>query len=165
MASFVDELWSSIFTPGPTPTLLVATNVTFAALQLVLFTLLLATHSLHFVALSLLCAGLWYSINWFAQEVRAAQLAQEAEAAEAKDKPHSESAARSSDRKKDSGVDSASETETERLAGKHAAVATGSGRLGQPTERDPTKRPSAGGDSSGYGSTDSEWEKVEDTRS
>lgn len=162
MASFVEELWSSIFTPGPTPTLLVATNVTFAALQLVLLTLLLATHSLHFVALSLLCAGLWYSINWFAQEVRAAQLAQEA--AEQKDQAPSEPA-RPSDRKKDSGLDSASETETEHLAGKPAAVATGSARLAQPTERDTKKRPSAGGDSSGYGSTDSEWEKVEDTPS
>lgn len=155
MASFVEELWSSVFTPGPTPTLLVATNVSFAALQLVLFTLLLATHSIHFVALSLLCAGLWYSINWFAQEVRATLLAQEA--AEQKDQAQSELA----DRKKDSAVDSASETETERLA-----VATGSARLAQPTERDPKKRPNAGGDSSGYGSTDSEWEKVEeDTRS
>lgn len=164
MASFVEELWSSIFTPGPTPTLLIATNVTFAALQLVLFTLLLVTHSLHFVALSVLCAGLWYSINWFAQEVRATQLAQEAEK---KDKPQTQpdADARASDRKKDSGaVDSASETETERFASKPSAVATGSARL-QPTQLDPKKRPSTGGDSSGYGSTDSEWEKVEDTRS
>lgn len=160
MASFVEELWSSIFTPGPTPTLLIATNVTFGALQLVLFTLLLVTHSLHFVALSILCAGLWYSINWFAQEVRAAQLAQDAEKEkEAKSDPTEP------DRKKDSGaVDSASETETEAFAGKPAAVATGSARL-QPTEGDPKKRPSTGGDSSGYGSTDSEWEKVDDTRS
>ncbi|RKU40852.1 SMK killer toxin resistance protein [Coniochaeta pulveracea] len=50
MATFVQELWDSIFTPGPTPTLLIATNVTFAALQLVLFTLLVATWSIHFVA-------------------------------------------------------------------------------------------------------------------
>ncbi|KAJ5585484.1 uncharacterized protein N7459_005284 [Penicillium hispanicum] len=167
MASFMEELWSSIFTPGPTPTLLIATNVTFAALQLVLFALLLLTHSIHFVVLSLLCAGLWYSINWFAQEVRIAQEAQQAE------KKKQAKAEAGSDRKKDSGVvDSAnSDTETEAFAGKKtspksSAVATGhatSTRL-QPTERDPKKRASTGGDSSGYGSTDSEWEKVEDNQ-
>lgn len=159
----MEELWSSIFTPGPTPTLLIATNVTFAALQVVLFTLLLVTHSLHFVALSVLCAGLWYSINWFAQEVRAAQLAQEAE--EKKAHTDSDLDARQLNRKKDSGLgDSASETETEHLADKPSAVTTGSERL-QPTNQDPKQRLSTGGDSSGYGSTDSEWEKVDDTTS
>lgn len=158
----MEELWSSIFTPGPTPTLLIATNVTFAALQVVLFTLLLVTHSLHFVALSILCAGLWFSINWFAQEVRAAQLAQEAEK---QAHPDTNLDPRPSIRKKDSGIgDSASETETEPLANRPSAVATGSTRL-QPAERDPKKRLSTGGDGSGYGSTDSEWEKVDNTRS
>lgn len=165
MASFVEELWSSIFTPGPTPTLLVATNVTFAALQLVLFVLLLVTHSIHFVILSLLCAGLWYSINWFAQEVR---IAQEAQGAEKKKQTKAEAGP---DGSKGSGaIDGAdSDTETESFAEKKtafrpSAVATGSAtstRL-QPTERDPKKRTSIGGESSGYGSTDSEWEKVED---
>ncbi|KAJ5160779.1 uncharacterized protein N7482_007783 [Penicillium canariense] len=169
MASFMEELWSSIFTPGPTPTLLIATNVSFAALQLLLFVLGLATHSIHFVVLSFLCAGLWYSINWFSQEVRAAQAAQEAER-----KKEAETDAEPIDGKKDSGtVDTAdSETETESFAGptkgsKSSAVATGSNpasaRL-QPTERDTKKRSRTGGDSSGYGSTDSEWEKVEDNK-
>ncbi|KAJ6113872.1 hypothetical protein N7523_007189 [Penicillium sp. IBT 18751x] len=155
MASFVEELWSSVFTPGPTPTLLIATNVSFAALQLVLFGLLLATYSLHFVALSTISAGLWYSINWFAAEVRAAQLAQEAE----KKNP-------ALNRNKDS-VEGDSDTETETF-GNPSAVATGSVSLSssglQPIERDSRKRPSSGGDSSGYGSTDSEWEKVEDNK-
>lgn len=155
MASFVEELWSSVFTPGPTPTLLIATNVSFGALQLVLFGLLLATYSLHFVALSVISAGLWYSINWFAAEVRAAQLAQEAE----KKDP-------ALNRNKDS-VEGDSDTETETF-GKPSAIATGSASLSsselQPIERDSKKRPSSGGDSSGYGSTDSEWEKVEDNK-
>lgn len=165
--SFVEELWSSVFTPGPTPTLLIATNVTFAALQLVLFALLLATRSVHFIVLSFLCAGLWYSINWFAHEVR---LAQEAQEAEKKSQAESEPA---SDRKKVSVDSTDSDTETEALVGNKPkkasedyAVASGSAvsaRL-QPTERDPTKRASPGGDSSDYGSTDSEWEKVEDNR-
>ncbi|KAF2198970.1 Pkr1-domain-containing protein [Delitschia confertaspora ATCC 74209] len=77
MVSFLENLWSSIFTPGPTHTLLVATNATFAALQLLLFMLLLATYSIHFVILSFLTAGLWWAINWFAGEIRAAQSKEE----------------------------------------------------------------------------------------
>ncbi|KXH28543.1 hypothetical protein CSAL01_09994 [Colletotrichum salicis] len=69
MAAFVTNLWDSIFTPGPTPTLLRATNATFAALQLLLGILLLATWSIHFVILSFLSAGLWYAINWFVIEL------------------------------------------------------------------------------------------------
>lgn len=170
MASFVEDLWSSVFTPGPTPTLLIATNVTFAMLQLVLFLLLLATYSIHFVVLSLLCGGLWYSINWFATEVRLAQQTQDAERKKqqpAPDNPRLDASAKSS--KKTSAVDSAdSETETETLASgatipRSSAIATGSAssaRL-QPVGRDAHKRPSMSGDSSGYGSTDSEWEKVD----
>ncbi|OQE20394.1 hypothetical protein PENSTE_c013G05534 [Penicillium steckii] len=167
MASFMEELWSSIFTPGPTPVLLVATNVTFAALQLVLFSLLLATYSLHFVALSVISAGLWFSINWFAREVRAAQDAQNAEKEKAE--AEAETEADAGDRKKESGDSedlgvgtyADSETETESIArGKTGQSGTTTGRL-QPVDLDPRKRVSSGGDSSGYGSTDSEWEKVD----
>ncbi|KAI1128889.1 ER protein Pkr1-domain-containing protein [Nemania abortiva] len=79
MAGFVEQLWDSIFTPGPTPSLLIATNVTFACLQLVLFVLLIATYSVHFVALSVLSGGLWWAINWFATELNAAKAREEAE--------------------------------------------------------------------------------------
>ena len=77
MATFVKDLWESIFIPGPTPTLLVATNVTFAALQLVFASLLFATWSVHFVVLSGLSGGLWWAINWFARELRVHQLQEE----------------------------------------------------------------------------------------
>lgn len=101
--------------------------------------------------------------------MRIAQAAQEAER-----KKQAETETGSTERKKDSGArDSAdSETETESFAGSKkvptsSAVATGSesasARL-QPIERDTKKRPSTGGDSSGYGSTDSEWEKVDDNK-
>ena len=73
VATFFENLWLSIFQPGPTPTLLVATNASFGALQLLFFTLLVATNSIHFYILSALCGGLWYAINWFAAEIRAAQ--------------------------------------------------------------------------------------------
>jgi hypothetical protein len=73
MATFLTHLWESIFTPGPTPTLLVATNATFAALQVLLLALFVVTYSVHFVILSFLCGGLWWGINWFACEIAAAQ--------------------------------------------------------------------------------------------
>lgn len=80
MSQFVQDLWMSIFTPGPTSTLLVATNVAFAALQMVFLALLIATYSIHFIILSFLCGGLWWAINWFAAEVRVAQAQQEEQA-------------------------------------------------------------------------------------
>ncbi|EME77906.1 uncharacterized protein MYCFIDRAFT_212589 [Pseudocercospora fijiensis CIRAD86] len=76
MADFLTNLWESVFTPGTTPTLLVATNCTFGALQILLLGLLAATYSIHFAILSVLCGGLWYSINWFAVELQAAQKAE-----------------------------------------------------------------------------------------
>ncbi|KAF2144681.1 uncharacterized protein K452DRAFT_356810 [Aplosporella prunicola CBS 121167] len=78
MSQFFENLWNSIFTPGPTPTLLVATNASFAALQITLFGLLVATYSIHFVILSFLCGGLWWAINWFANELRLANEKEEA---------------------------------------------------------------------------------------
>ncbi|KAI6785683.1 uncharacterized protein J7T54_006017 [Emericellopsis cladophorae] len=78
MASFVTDLWESIFTPGPTPTLLRAANATFLALQLTLAGLLFATYSIHCVILSIICAGLWCSVNWFAAELAIVQREQAA---------------------------------------------------------------------------------------
>ncbi|KAK0905675.1 SMK killer toxin resistance protein [Friedmanniomyces endolithicus] len=73
MGDFLESLWGSVFAPGPTPTLLIATNVTFATLQAVHLALLIGTYSIHFAILSVLCCGLWCSINWFANELRQAQ--------------------------------------------------------------------------------------------
>lgn len=68
MADFVTELFQNIFTPGVGGPLLIATNVAFASLQVVLLSLLIATYSYHFAILSVLSAGLWGSINWFVRE-------------------------------------------------------------------------------------------------
>ena len=77
MATFLSDLFKSIFIPGPTPTLLLATNISFAALQTVLLVLLIVTYSVHFIALSVLCTGLWCSINWFVRELQAATIKEE----------------------------------------------------------------------------------------
>ena len=74
MADFLTSLFNSILTPGPTPTLVVATNVAFATLQLLLFVLIVVSRSIHFVVLSVLCAGLWWAINWFVSELEASKV-------------------------------------------------------------------------------------------
>lgn len=91
MANFLPNLWQSIFTPGTTPTLILATNATFAMLQITLAGLLFATRSIHFVILSILCGGLWAAINWFAQELRQAQEEEARKQAEQKDGASSDS--------------------------------------------------------------------------
>jgi hypothetical protein len=73
MSTFITDLFQSIFTPGPTSTLLIATNASFACLQVVLFLLLIATYSIHFLILSFLSAGLWWAINWFVAELNSLQ--------------------------------------------------------------------------------------------
>ncbi|KNG84001.1 ER membrane protein (Pkr1) [Aspergillus nomiae NRRL 13137] len=176
MVSFVEDLWASVFTPGPTPTLLVAANATFAALQLVLFLLLLATYSIHFVVLSVLSASLWWSINWFAQELIAVQ-AQEAEKTQSKelvtDEDDDDKRRSEASRKTPGALDSTeSDTETESLmerkisavsAAAPPSTTTAAATLQPPEQQGGIrKRPSMSGESSGYVSTDSEWEKVDD---
>ncbi|RYP28125.1 hypothetical protein DL767_007343 [Monosporascus sp. MG133] len=147
MASFAQNLWESIFTPGPTPTLLVATNVTFACLQVVLLLLLIATYSIHLVILSSLCAGLWWSINWFAAELKVAQEKEEREKARAQQRASQH-------------VTEDSETEVETVVSKDKPK-TGSkevepiqqaGELKQRVNPSPETKSAA--------STEDEWEKV-----
>ncbi|RAH42419.1 V-type ATPase assembly factor PKR1 [Aspergillus brunneoviolaceus CBS 621.78] len=177
MASFMEDLWSSIFTPGPTPTLLVATNVTFAALQALLLSLLLATYSIHFLVLSFLSGALWWSINWFAREVRQfqAEQAEKQKQADEEQDESSEDKPDSSIHKSPGAVDATdSDTETEQIAGrKETAPAptsaprstTASATLQLPeAQGEIRKRLSVSGESSGYQSTDSEWEKVDDNQ-
>jgi len=154
MASFIENLWNSIFTPGPTPTLLIATNATFAALQVLLFVLLVATYSIHFVILSVLSGGLWWSINWFAAELNSAKAKEEE--AKKKDQP------RSADKHDTIGSDTETEEATPQPVPEPSEVSTSSLKP-QPPEATLRKRQSLG-DSSGYISTDSEWEKVDDEK-
>ncbi|KAI1749389.1 ER protein Pkr1-domain-containing protein [Xylaria castorea] len=147
MAGFVEQLWESIFTPGPTPSLLIATNVTFAALQLVLFALLIATYSVHFVALSLLSGGLWWAINWFATELNAAKAREEADRARSEQNP-----ARGTDD---------SETEVETIISKNNTK-TGSTEV-EPVEQAgdlKLRAPESSFEAKSTASTEDEWEKV-----
>lgn len=161
MASFIEDLWGSIFTPGPTSPLVAATNVAFAALQLVLLALLVATNSIHFYILSFLSAALWAAINWFVKEVRVAQAAQDAQAQSVRQRP-------------DSGSDDDTEVEdSKRLRPKAptyaGAAASGAARTQDVSDASGQVPMSTVGarnrgrltDSTGDLSTDSEWEKVD----
>jgi len=167
MASFVQDLWESIFTAGPTPTLLIATNVTFAALQLVLAALLFATYSIHFVILSALCGGLWVAINWFARELQTHQ-AQEEEEERARRARSAAPVPATSD-ESETEVEGAAPTpslrRSARTAAKPAAVAVAVSKEVEPMEehgelkhRAPAELSSQGTKSSV--STEDEWEKV-----
>lgn len=147
MATFVQDLWESIFTPGPTPTLLVATNVTFACLQFVLLLLLIATYSIHFVILSFISGGLWWAINWFAVELKAAQIKEEKEKARAQQ--------RASRQPTDD-----SDTEVETVIAK-GLPKTGSRDI-EPMEQagDMKLRAESTSDTKSSVSTEDEWEKI-----
>lgn len=153
MATFLTDLMNSIFTPGPTPSIIIATNVSFAALQLVLLVLLILTYSIHFIVLSFLCAGLWWAINWFVTELEAAnQKEKEAQLLREMRKGQD-----------DRGADD-SGTETEQAEDNSGGVVreTSSEGLLRPSDAHGAlrKRRSLGEASSGDLSTDSEWDKV-----
>ncbi len=155
MSNFFADLFSSIFTPGPTPTLLVATNASFAALQLLLLALLVATYSIHFLALSFISAGLWWAINWFAAELQAAK-AQEEETR------HSKASRNGGSGGGDESDESGTETEAADDSPANRDVrAWKQGGL-KPLEDQGVRRRLSLSEQSGEMSTDSEWEKVEE---
>lgn len=152
MAAFLTDLIQSIFTPGPTPTLFVATNAAFAALQAVLLALLIATYSIHFIVLSFLCGGLWWAINWFVSEIRAAA-ENEAEGKKLWD------AKKEREARPAAAEDSGTETEGAERAVRSSAQMVGSQGGLKPMETDdPPRKRRSFGEVSG---TDSEWDKVE----
>lgn len=187
MADFLKDLWESIFTSGPTPTLLLATNATFAALQLTLAILLIATYSVHFAILSVLSGGLWYAINWFARELTAAQAKEEE--AERLRKKRRESDRKGSREAGNSADDEGEDTEVEGgMTGSKASLSgfedeagvdervrqeivgavqksggkTSGVKVAGGGEQARQRARQRDGDMSGELSTDSEWEKVDE---
>jgi hypothetical protein len=148
MSSFLVDLWESIFVPGPTPTILIAANASFAALQLTLLILLVATHSYHFVILSFLCGGLWWSINWFSAELIAHQEREKAEAAAA-------AAAKDGPPAAPGSGDSDTEVEDQVVGAKVKPIASGLEAQAELKRR--------GVESQSSVSTEDEWEKVSES--
>lgn len=169
MSSFFVELWEGIFTPGPTPTLLKAANGSFAALQLVLLVLLVATYNVHCLVLSILCAGLWWSVNWFAAELAVAQREQREKEEREKREAARDDTATTDDEEEET------ETEVEKASSAPAAavpskappakdsttldVAAAAGLEPVEPKGEVTQRVAAGGTHSSV-STEDEWEKV-----
>lgn len=159
MATFFTDLISSIFTPGPTPSIIIATNASFAALQVVLLVLLILTYSVHFVVLSFLCAGLWWAINWFVTELEAANRKD-------RDAKHAREIKKSQGQDERGVEDSGTETEgggTQTEGGVSGSM-SGSRTEGLLRPEDAQsvlrKRMSSGEGSSGDLSTDSDWDKI-----
>ncbi|UKZ92630.1 uncharacterized protein TrAFT101_007572 [Trichoderma asperellum] len=167
MSSFFVELWEGIFTPGPTPTILKATNATFAALQVVLLSLLFATYSVHFVVLSVLCGGLWWSINWFARELKVAQ------AAEAERQRKEEEKKKQQQRLQGGGDGSgSSDTEVEGKVARRTTRSSSSKKSGgaaavkadaEPLEKKGEVKQRAVLEPQSSASTEDEWERVSES--
>lgn len=163
MSQFVQDLWESIFTPGPTPSLLIATNVTFAALQLVLSALLLATYSIHFIILSFLSAGLWYAINWFARELQANHDAELKEQARAARKTAAKADLETSDSE---GTEVEGFLTRSKTKGQPSTAASKEVEIQEPASGEVKQRglPASQGSKSSV-STEDEWEKVSEYES
>lgn len=75
MSSFATGLWNSVFQPGTTPQLIIATHCSFVALLVTLMWLIYATSgNIHFFALFFIALLLWGSVIWFIQELKGAKL-------------------------------------------------------------------------------------------
>jgi hypothetical protein len=143
MSRFLADLFTSIFTPGPTPSLIVATNAAFASLQIVLLILLTATYSVHFLVLSFLSAGLWWAINWFSTELKAGQALEDAK-----------KNAGSVDNRPVDGSDTEAETVIETSGG------LGSKRIGKVDNPGELKLRGSTHEGKSETSTEDEWERV-----
>lgn len=178
MADFLTNLWESVFTPGPTPTLVYATNASFFALQTVLLLLLVATYSIHFLILSFLCGSLWWAINWFVRELEIAKRLEKNKDTKDREKEGRQAGSEGDD---EDGGDEDSGTETEDAG---PGVERDAGVTPAPTEHEEKqekhllpedaanesqlrrRKPESlgGGSSAGDLSTDSEWDKIEEAR-
>ncbi|CAR23433.1 Pkr1p [Lachancea thermotolerans CBS 6340] len=74
MANFFEELWRSIFTPGASPQLIVATHVSFFLLTACLSWLIFWTKNIHFIMLLIISTLLWGTVTWFISELKSAQM-------------------------------------------------------------------------------------------
>lgn len=69
MASFVGDLWQSVFTPGTSPALIKATHASFFLLVVSLTSLIFIHGSIHFYNLLAIALALWGAVIWFISEL------------------------------------------------------------------------------------------------
>lgn len=68
VVGFLGDLWRSIFEPGSSPAVVIATNASFFLLVATLILMLFLTHSIHFAFLLVLSVALWITTAWFIDE-------------------------------------------------------------------------------------------------
>jgi len=71
---FLKELWESIFTPGTSPALVLATHASFVLLLLTLGALIYMSGSIHYVNLFVISLILYGLVVWFIGELQNAKL-------------------------------------------------------------------------------------------
>lgn len=75
MASFITGLWESVFQPGTSPQLILATHLSFSALLITLAWLIYVTKgNIHFIILFIIATLLWITVIWFISELKSAKL-------------------------------------------------------------------------------------------
>ena len=74
MTNFVVALWESIFQPGTSPQLIIATHISFALLLCVLGSQIYLTKNIHFIALTIIATLLWITVTWFIYELQNTKL-------------------------------------------------------------------------------------------
>lgn len=71
MIGFVEDLWASVFTPGTTPTLILATHISFFLLIVSLIVFVFLTNfNIHLCNLLVLSIVLWAAVTWFIAEIQ-----------------------------------------------------------------------------------------------
>ncbi|KAH3900954.1 Pkr1p SCDLUD_002416 [Saccharomycodes ludwigii] len=74
--NFFVSLWNSIFIPGTTPQLIMATHCSFICLFFILSWLIYMTkaQNIHFIMLLLISVLLWGTVIWFINELQSVKL-------------------------------------------------------------------------------------------
>ncbi|CCF55483.1 hypothetical protein KAFR_0A00450 [Kazachstania africana CBS 2517] len=89
--SFFVRLWESIFEPGTSPQLIIATHVSFILLLVTLGSLIVITnYNIHFILLFIIASLLWITVIWFVNELKNIDLKSNSELQTNKGKAESE---------------------------------------------------------------------------
>ena len=74
MAHFFVALWESVFQPGTSPQLIIATHISFLLLLTVLGSQIYLTNNVHYYALFTIATLLWITVTWFVSELNQVKL-------------------------------------------------------------------------------------------
>ncbi|CCH43916.1 V-type ATPase assembly factor PKR1 [Wickerhamomyces ciferrii] len=116
--SFITDLWTSIFTAGTTPTLIIATHGTFALLVLTLTVFVFLSRSIHLINLLVISILLWATLTWFIAEL---------------DKAKDE--VKNNDQLEAENVDSSKETKTTTSSSNTNSTSTSTSKFSKPVQR------------------------------